>query len=539
MNLKGKKLLIFLICSLSLIHSVRSGTRMCKTTILRSFGFHSKITPNRVNSACPKVFLNCCTTHDQMRMHKLWNEHGLPHIDAVHNTTIDGFMKLRAIFAYKERIKVTQIVEEFGVYFKGKANQRVLDHLDLVVQRFKLIDGQELLLAYKSFPKELAKFYAQVKHLRKGFLCAQCEWNNHKYFNIEAYTVTYSEKFCLKLVQKFIDVLSFKYEKYIATLLLLDEFIYLITDQRLLQNKVDRQILQRYILIIQKCKGNPKKLEACEELCKQFNLNKFTYMFDGEQILWKKYIENFLNYSLELVGEKDDFIKLFKRKKRHMSHSKLKKFFKKHSILSKTIKGDPIIKVVKKNTFDLKFKSDKMQSFVERKHPLNSIQFETLDDELSSVTLYRLADNPVDISSFVILFDSNGGINLFKDSRKVNLDVRTDKILALIHAGHGNADGISEVLDDTVKKLLNSLIITDIRWFLNDSGLYLRKMNRASGPGKDIIKQLGKGKKSKAKNVKDAKKGGAPAKAAKTTANGSKGTLILQVLTGIVISMLI
>lgn len=537
MNLKGQALLTIFIYSLSIIAPVRSGTRMCKTQILRSFGFHSKITPNRLNSACPKVSLNCCSTHDQMRMHKIWHDHGMPHIDAVHKGTIDGFLKLRAIFAYKERIKITAIVEEYSAFFGGKTNDRTINHLDLVAQKFKMIDGAELLTEYKSFPKLLAKMYAQVKHMRKSFLCTVCDWNNHRYFNTEAYTLTYSEKFCLKIVQKFIDTLSFKYEKYIGTLLLLDEFVYIITDKRLLPNKIDRQILQRYILIIQKCKANPKKLSECEELCKQFSLNKFTYMFDGEQYIFKKYIENFLDVAIELVGEKDDFIKLFKKKKRHMSSSRLRKFAKKHSILSKTIKGDPIIKIVKKNTFDLKFKSDNVKSFHERHHPLNSIQFETLDDELSSVTLYRLADDPVDISNFTILFDTNGGLDLFRDARKVNLDIRKEKLLALIHSKGSNADNISEVLDHSTTLMLKSLVITDISNFIKDTSVFFKKMGKKNAAASNILGKLGeKNKKEQAKNVKPDKKGGT---AKKTTSNGFKGTMILQALMGIVVSLLI
>ena len=47
--------------------------RTCKTQILRSLRFESRITPNKVNAICPMIGLNCCTNHDIMKMHKLWN----------------------------------------------------------------------------------------------------------------------------------------------------------------------------------------------------------------------------------------------------------------------------------------------------------------------------------------------------------------------------------------------------------------------------------------------------------------------------------
>ena len=47
--------------------------KMCKTSILRSLGFHSKLTPSAVNSLCPLITENCCTNHDLMKIHKTWN----------------------------------------------------------------------------------------------------------------------------------------------------------------------------------------------------------------------------------------------------------------------------------------------------------------------------------------------------------------------------------------------------------------------------------------------------------------------------------
>lgn len=41
-----------------------SYTRLCKTSILRAIGFHSRLTPNKKSSLCPRVALNCCSNHD-------------------------------------------------------------------------------------------------------------------------------------------------------------------------------------------------------------------------------------------------------------------------------------------------------------------------------------------------------------------------------------------------------------------------------------------------------------------------------------------
>lgn len=65
------KSVFFLIIVALLITRAKTG-RSCKTELLRSFHLHSRITPNRINVLCPNIEYNCCTNHDQMRIHKKW-----------------------------------------------------------------------------------------------------------------------------------------------------------------------------------------------------------------------------------------------------------------------------------------------------------------------------------------------------------------------------------------------------------------------------------------------------------------------------------
>lgn len=52
-------ILLFLIFDKTITYN-----RSCKTRILHTFGYHSRIAPNRVNSVCPNVSYNCCTNID-------------------------------------------------------------------------------------------------------------------------------------------------------------------------------------------------------------------------------------------------------------------------------------------------------------------------------------------------------------------------------------------------------------------------------------------------------------------------------------------
>ena len=62
---------LLILCSLTTYESRKT----CKTDVLRSFGLHSRISPNRGNVLCPKIDFNCCTVHDQMLIHKKWTTH--------------------------------------------------------------------------------------------------------------------------------------------------------------------------------------------------------------------------------------------------------------------------------------------------------------------------------------------------------------------------------------------------------------------------------------------------------------------------------
>lgn len=69
--------------------------------------------------------------------------------------------------------------------------------------------------------------------------------------------------------------------------LLLDEFIYLVSNQRLIKYDADRAILHKYKIITNKCKADPK----CFDVCKEYNMNKFSYMFDGEGLFIKGFLK--------------------------------------------------------------------------------------------------------------------------------------------------------------------------------------------------------------------------------------------------------
>ena len=123
---------------------------------------------------------------------------------------------------------------------------------------------------------------------------------------------------------------------------------------------------------------------------------------------------------------------------------------------------------VRKNTFELNFKSSNVKNFYEYKHPTNTVQIETLDEELSSYSLYKMIDPPIDVSSFMIVFDPAAGLNPTNDSKEMNFDMTVDQLLALLHSSGTNIAALNEVIDKPVSDIMTDITITDIADFINN-----------------------------------------------------------------------
>lgn len=91
--------------------------------------------------------------------------------------------------------------------------------------------------------------------------------------------------------------------------LLLDEFVYILSNYRLIDYRDDRVILHKYMLMLNECNVS-KSSQRCVSLCKEFNINKFSYMFDGEGRFVKDFLMKF-NKIFNYITKKSEYNKLF------------------------------------------------------------------------------------------------------------------------------------------------------------------------------------------------------------------------------------
>jgi hypothetical protein len=198
-------------------------------------------------------------------------------------------------------------------------------------------------------------------------------------------------------------------------------------------------------------------------------------MFDGETAVIKKFMKSYEELWKKLEDPKD-MLSLFNYRKEEWTQSKLKKFLDDQSVLSPRFSDSTAQTEANKNSFDLEFKGNAAKNFVEHYHPTNSVQIETLDDELSSYALYRMVEPPVDISKFLIVFDPNTGIDLKKDSVDMNFEATVDQMLALLNTSGGDIKSLNEIIDDPVKLLMKDIQIIDIADFINDPYIEFAKV---------------------------------------------------------------
>lgn len=99
----------------------------------------------------------------------------------------------------------------------------------------------------------------------------------------------------MSLIDNHINTLYEKYSILIDALLIFDEWIYLTTSRRFFEEPEMRTVFRRYSLMVSTCKEE-MSIETCAPLCREFNLNKFSFLWDGETEPLNIYMENFKKF---------------------------------------------------------------------------------------------------------------------------------------------------------------------------------------------------------------------------------------------------
>ena len=479
--------ILFIILSV-LTNKYMTMIRTCKPQILRSFDFGGRITPNHHSSLCPRVKLNCCTLHDQMKMHKMWNEVTKAKLENFYENYLENFKKMKQVISLKEEIDLQTLNAKFKKYSKYKPSKKLYEHLKKLASTFSLSDSNFWMESLDEIVKKHLPFIQnRVLELRASVLCGYCNWEYHNFVNIESKTITYHQNFCFKLTDEFLEIMNQKYELF-KMFLTMDEWMYLTVDRRLVETATDRAILRRYTQIIARCQLLKGNLQECADFCREFNINKFTYMFDGETHIITQIISNFLDFYKDISHPST----LFKNNLR-ITRIDFLFFQENHSLTAKKQLADPLSPRLETNDFDLNFVPQGTKSFFEKSHPTNDIQIMSLDDEISSYTLYKRNDNPIDLSRFLILLEPFQGIDLYETAKKVNINLSSDKLLALLHMKGNNENDLNEIMENHVKKVIKDIKIDTIADWMHDNKMDFTQLPANRNYRSEIVQKYKKG----------------------------------------------
>lgn len=456
--------------------------RICKTQVLRSFGLQSRITPSATNALCPGISYNCCTKRDQMKIHKTWTQVNREYIQSTYRTSRDSFEKLGSILLAKDDFVLKGIVDKFKTAMSPP--DPFMNHIGDLVAEYSKRDAKYYSEMMTQLRPKMAALHTDMRQFRQSLFCTLCDWKTHTFFNPQSMTLQYSQPFCLALVAKYIDLLWDKYGEIFRLLTVMDEFMFLISGQRLMGVEDSRTFL-RYTAIIDRCRLDNTKIASCADVCREFNINKFNYMWDGEPRVITIFVDNYDRF-WAIMNDNTRLNQMFLFRTQEWTRERLAQFISTESVLSKNHNAMAQIGI-RKNTFDLNFKSSSVKNFYEYKHPTNSVQIETLDEELSSYSLYKMIDPPIDVSKFMIVFDPAAGLNPQKDGEEMNFEMSVDELLALLHSSGTNIAALNEVIDKSVADIMTDITITDIADFINDPFIEFARIVK---PPKKAVRNL-------------------------------------------------
>ena len=200
----------------------------------------------------------------------------------------------------KSSFDLKDLINKFAVA-EPKPSYEEIEHL----KKLEKLISQKKLDYYKvmlhSVSMQQKKYNKYIQRLRSSFFCSICDWHNQNYINIEAQQINYHGKFCKKFTKRWAPFWMDKYKDIIALALYFDEFFYILSHKRLIRFPADRAILHKYKVKSEACAKGAKK--QCNELCSEYNINKYSYLIDGEKYFYKDFLKYWGKYSKYLSGD--------------------------------------------------------------------------------------------------------------------------------------------------------------------------------------------------------------------------------------------
>ena len=174
----------------------------CNTDLIRAFGMQGRVTPTLTPlEMCPTVRRSCCRVKDQLSIYAAWKKGGQERLIR------DRFGKMTRVYMRYLNV-MNKIWNRAEDALEKNLHQR-LSNCNILAQRIKLFKIDDLILQVRNNLQKMERFFKQSF---KGFYCAVCNYDNHKFFDLETKTLNVADDFCYWTVSHSLRVLLFFYE---------------------------------------------------------------------------------------------------------------------------------------------------------------------------------------------------------------------------------------------------------------------------------------------------------------------------------------
>lgn len=298
-NFNEKSIAFTMIIILLLTTNTSSQKKECFRDLVQSYSLNGLDEAKQFSTPmCPSIVDSCCQQVDQEGIFSNW-------IHGQEEETVNDRYNSNARI-YEALIEKLIKVQEFAKVTKNAIVKRV-SNCKLISDRLLNYEIKEI---HGQIRKNLNKMRDFFKETYKGFYCAICNYDNHRFFNKQDKVVIFSEKFCRDMIENSLGPLLVFHVDMAKYLNLVTKFV-TSCDTRgeyNLEASFPKNLtffeIQETKDMLENCRVNRNKKDwfsYCKDICMNFEVYSFSSFFEPNV----KQIENyntFLQESLNIMS---------------------------------------------------------------------------------------------------------------------------------------------------------------------------------------------------------------------------------------------
>jgi hypothetical protein len=271
---------------------------ICNKNLLSSYGLTGNENAKKVfHKFCPKIKMNCCTPTDQDISMHLWNTKLKKNIQTKYTVYLDSLKYVLGF--YDEYMKLAQDLKISSNNYCKTVGMKFHDQYFDKVLLSEIYDV-------------ISKKQDQIADIRKGFFCIICDgetsqqttelkyqYTHQQQFKNKQLRMLYSQQFCQTLVQ---DSVKANYYEVHYVKKFLSEITSVINCKANNSTKLEMELPLKTQQHIKNCFFFRDQFFFffCEKYCENFNISKYSPVFDGRIEDLKDFVKHVSTYRREL-----------------------------------------------------------------------------------------------------------------------------------------------------------------------------------------------------------------------------------------------